>query len=367
MSGARPGGWAWLVLLAVAGCAPEAPGSDSGVVSSTGSGTAVGGTSTGTVGTTTSTGTTTSGTGDVVFVAQGHVGRTLVSLDRGRTWVHDQSADPTLECWADNWLPDCDHREDSARGLAAGDGVVVATFGWGAPGGLVRSEDGQAWETVFADSTAAGVAWGNGVFLAGDWLPKRSTDGGRTWEELGWVVDFNVRRTVFVEAGGGRFLLANDGPLVVSADAGDTWTTPPSPAGCGNDVMFTGGIAYGNGVIVGVSGDGTACRSVDDGASFEPAGPVGAWLSSRLVFDGSQFVVFSPGSVHTSVDGQSWSTAALAGGLTLDAVAHADGSWVGVGGWYADQRWWHSDDGHTWTQATGPGGHPIYELIGVRP
>lgn len=313
----------------------------------------------------TGSGTPSTQTGTPMFVAQGHVGRTVVSCDDGNSWVADQTGDPSIECWGDNWLPDCDHRFDSARGIAYGDGWFVATFGWGEPGGIFRSRDGVTWEETNAGSTGAGVAYGNGTFLVGDWMPYRSTDGGATWEQLPWVVDYNIRRTFFVDVGGGRFLLSNDGPLVVSSDAGDTWDWPSTPAGCGTNMMFSGGFAYGNGVVVGVTGDGQTCVSTDDAASFTAGGSVNTyWLSSRLLFDGSRFVAWSPGVMHTSTDGQTWADTPVDGGLTLDAVSVSDGGvYVGVAGWYAEQTFYRSTDGITWTPVAGSGGHPIYEIV----
>ena len=65
--------------------------------------------STGTVGTTsTGAGGDTSGLVPV-FVAQGHLGRLMVSCDDGHTFVANQSADDNEECWGPDGVPDCDH------------------------------------------------------------------------------------------------------------------------------------------------------------------------------------------------------------------------------------------------------------------
>ena len=362
-----------LIFLSTFGCAGDSTSvSDSATSTSTGSTpSTTTGTAPGTPGGTPSTGTTGSGTpsptGVAMFVAQGHVQRTAVNCDDGNTWVADQTGDATIECWGDNWLPDCDHRFDSARGIAYGDGWFVATYGWGEPGGLFRSRDGVTWEETNPGSTAAGVAYGNGVFLAGDWMPYRSSDGGATWEQLPWLAgnNYNIRRTFFVDAGGGRFILANDGSPMISSDNGDSWTWPSVSAGCGSDMMFSGGFAYGNGVVVGVSGSGPVCVSSDDGATFTSGGDLATWMSSRLLFDGSQFVVWSPGQMHTSPDGVNWTTTAVSGGLTLDSTAVSDtGTYVGVAGWYADQTFYRSTDGVNWSATGGSAaGHPIYEIV----
>ena len=300
-----------------------------------------------------------------MFIAQGHVGRTSISCDDGNTWVADQSNDDDLRCWSDNWEPDCDHSPDSARGIAYGDGVFMATFGWGYPGGLFRSVDGVRWDETYPGSSAAGMAYGNGVFIAGDWSPLRSVDAGLTWtRDDDFYVPYNVRRTSFVEAGGGRFLLLNDGPLLMSSDDGVSWYQPPAPAGCGTNVMFNGGAAYGNGALVIVAGDGPTCVSTDDGATFTAGAPVDVygWLTSRLLFNGTEFVVWGNGLMYTSPDGQSWSETAVSG-VELDAVAQSeDGTYVGVGGWYDGQNFYRSTDGVSWQAIGGYGGHPVFDL-----
>jgi len=321
-------------------------------------------------------GTADTGAAAELVVGQGHLGRMVRSAGTDG-FDHDMSTDDTLVCWGsvDN-EPDCDHRDDTARGLGFGQGWFVSTWGWGAPGEITRSQDGITWETVHSGTTAAGIAYGegaaypDGVFLAGDWAPLRSTDDGATWTPLSWAVDANPRGITHVDAGGGRFLLFNDGPLRVSADAGDSWTIPPAPAGCGvgPEFLFAGGAAYGDGTLLVVSGDGTACRSTDDGASFTPAEAVGAWLSARVRWVGDRFEVFSPGQRHTSTDGLQWSTEATVPAVTLDAVtALADGTRVGIGGWYADQQAWSSTDGVHWSPVAFTGGHPVTALVAGRP
>jgi hypothetical protein len=299
-----------------------------------------------------------------LVVGQAHVGRTLRSCDVGTSWLDDVSEDPDLACWALDYLPDCDHREDTARGIAYGDGAFVATFGWGEPGGLVRSEDGIVWEEVLPGTTGAGVAYGQGTFVVGDWTPWRSADGGRTWEQLPWASDTNVRFVDWVDADGGRFLMFSDGNLRVSDDLGDTWVIPTTEAGCGSGAwfLFAGGAAYGDGQLVIVGGDGTTCRSRDDGSTFQRvAGPAAYEISTRPLWTGSSFEVWSQGQVHRSADGDGWVSEALVpANLVLDSVVRtSQGMYVGIGGRYDGQRAWWSADGRTWTEASDfVGGHP---------
>lgn len=309
-------------------------------------------------------------TGAPLFVAHGHFARTTVSCDDGQSWVANQSSDDAARCWSNNNLPDCDHAAGSARGITYGDGWFVATFGWGEQGEIRRSQDGVVWEPVTSETTFAGVAYGNGVFMAGSSAPSRSTDGGATWTELDYVVNENVRRTGFVDAAGGLFVMASDGPLVFSDDDGDTWWEPTQlPNGCGHNIMFSGGIAYGNDTLVVLNGDGLACRSTDGGQTFTSA-DLGANVSSDLIFDGAKFMAWSYGNLHESSDGESWTTTPLTQSIEIGPVAQSsDGTLVAVNGgwqvWYEQQAYFRSADGITWEALPGTafvGSHPIFDI-----
>jgi BNR/Asp-box repeat len=305
-----------------------------------------------------------------LFVAQGHLGRLTISCDGGENWVANQSNDDAAICWeAPTNEPDCDHDTGAGRGVAFGDGVFVATFGWGPAGGLFRSTDGVAWEETLTGTTFAGVAYGNGVFVAGSNSPQRSTDGGQTWEQTGPVgLGANARRFGFVDVMGGRFIIAADGStLAVSSDDGVTWALPSVPAGCGDSIQTQGGIAAGNGNILVLGGDGNACVSSDGGETWSLS-DVGALTSSHLIFNGSEFMVWSQGTRHASSDGITWTaTPTSIGNLRLGPTAvDANGRIVGVRGgwqvWYADQAFYFSDDGVDWSElAAGSfvGSHPI--------
>ncbi len=104
----------------------------------------------------------------------------------------------------------CDHHPGAVQGLAHGDGWWVATWGWGPPGSVRRSQDGQTWQTVVEGTTFGGLAYGDGTFLLGARTPQVSVDGGATWTE-GGPADFeavsgatihNVRRVAYAPAQG---------------------------------------------------------------------------------------------------------------------------------------------------------------------
>ncbi|MEZ4399770.1 MAG: sialidase family protein [Kofleriaceae bacterium] len=310
----------------------------------------------------------TAGTVDLV-VAQGHMGRTLVSCDRGATWTADRSDDDAVRCFTGG--VDCDHSPGAGRGLDGAAGRIWATFGWGQPGGIRTSTDGVTWTTALADTTFGGVVAlpdGATVIAAGH-SPMRSTDGGATWAAAGdpGLTVWNVRRAAYVPTAGGRVLMfGNDGEvreLVVSADGGATWSHASWPAACGvGDLQSSGGIVGTADRIVVVAGH-TACTSTDGGATFTEA-EVGGDVRGQVVWTGAEVWAWGAGVAWHSPDGVSWTEVPLApAGLDLGAVTYAAGRFVGVRGgwqvWYQDQRFYGSDDGVTWAEAVAPGGHPI--------
>ncbi len=57
-----------------------------------------------------------------IFLASGHMARTIISCDDGKTWVANHSDADLLRCFYPNGNPDggdanCDHNEGSAHGL----------------------------------------------------------------------------------------------------------------------------------------------------------------------------------------------------------------------------------------------------------
>jgi len=324
-----------------------------------------------------------------MFIAQGMVGRTIVSCDDGQTWVANRSDDDAFTCFVSPET-DCDHHAGAGRGITFGAGYFVATFGWGKPGSIRRSRNGTHWESTLVGKTFAGIVYGDGLFLAGERPPQKSSDDGATWAPGGDPMSevWNVRRTGFAPFDGGRFLLAlgsatND--LNVSKDQGATWARPSTlPAECAGDIQWSGGFAYGNNTIVVLGGTGVACRSLDGGDTWT-ASNVGGEVNSRLLWTGDMFVTwgrttdFKP-SRFSSTDGETWTvtptetrvkntdgTTTTGPGPDLGAVARSDGgTFVAVNGgwqqWYDKQSFYRSKDGLTWDaldKANFVGSHPI--------
>lgn len=303
-----------------------------------------------------------------VFLLQGHLGRTALSCDDGRTWVAEQAAD-TVQCWGDSG-PDCDHDPNAGRGLAYGDGYFYRTLGWGPPGGVERSTNGVDWTRTLDMTTFAGLAFDGEVLIAGSRSPRRSTDLGQSWMDTGDTdfTEWNVRSTGWAPYHGGRFFLIADGPEInLSTDGGQTWRDPMSPP-----TECSGDIGYGNDLVVTVNRDGVACRSSDGGESWQVA-QIADSVDANVVFRDGLFYVWARGMVYTSPDAETWtgqetSPANLRIGVV--AVSEVTGTFAAVEGgwtqWYDEQSAYRSEDGVTWQTldaSSFTGGHPVRDMV----
>lgn len=305
-----------------------------------------------------------------VFVAQGHMGRTTISCDDGRTWVANRSTDDAARCFTGGL--DCDHNAGAGRGLAYGNGHFVATFGWGMPGVVRRSRDALSWEDTLPGHTFADVAFGHGVFLANERTLQRSTDGAG-WARAGDTTarPWNVRTIDYISHGPrGRFLVSaesgSDRDIVWSDDDGASWHIAATrPAECG---QYAKGFAYGNGVAILTSGQGHVCRSTDGGDSWTLVTVAMGRELSTPVWTGSEFFSWAGNQLYLSRDGAMWqSTALVPSSVSIGAVARSpSGTFVSVRGgwqvWYDQQRFYRSTDGVNWDvlpSTSFVGSHPI--------
>lgn len=312
-----------------------------------------------------------------LFVAQGHVGRTLVSCDAGRTWTGERSSIPSVQgedstgvrCFDDL---DCDHEAHPGRGVIATEFGFFATFGWGAPGLVQKSLDGVNWEVVLEGTTFGGLATAQGAVVAGARDARRTLDQGASWSEpVRTIQGYNARRVGHTASHGGRILILGEaGDAAISSDGGASYRTPSSyPGSCGDNVQTRGGIAAVGDTWLIVGGNGVACRSTDGGENWQEAS-IAQDINSHLVATLEEFVVFASGGKRfSSRDGKDWEQVQTTpSDLNLGAVAAApDGRMVGVNGgwknWYEKQVFYRSDDGVTWVEADAfHGGHPIRSI-----
>jgi hypothetical protein len=167
-----------------------------------------------------------------VFLAAGKLGRTIMSIDDGVTWIHDRSDDNIARCWCEKDDPhyvECDHDPRSFTGLASSaDGWFYAQYGWGAPGTIRRSRNFIDWEVVRTEGSGGGLAVANNV-VVGLWNGRRwrSEDHGNTWQEVQDSLSWDGHP--FVKSVGDTLFAVGrgDGQFKISQDAGKSWKLLP--------------------------------------------------------------------------------------------------------------------------------------------
>ncbi len=305
------------------------------------------------------------------FMLSGHLSRRVLTCDGGETFVYDISADEVAHCWdmSGGTGPECDHHPTSNNGVGYGNGMFVATAGWGAvdetEGGLFASNGSSTWVQHVPGNTYNGVAYGNGVFIAGSTRPAISTDG-LTFAIYDGYLEGTPRGAFFSEAMGGRHVLYRDSiaSTWITEDGGDNFFQPDDASACG----FEGGVlgAAGGDVIVFYNrNDDVGCYSSDGGRTFSSFSFPGD-VHSRMVWTGSEFWAWGPGVRVRSSDGATWEmdsrddTAQRIGHV----ARHDDGTLLGIvsewGSYYERSAVFRSTDGLTWTEAAADlNGHPI--------
>ncbi len=323
-----------------------------------------------------------------VFVAAGHMGRTVMSCDDGKTWINDMSANDAARCWRDPKeaaYVECDHTPYSGTGLDAGDGAIYVQNGWGFNGTVRKSTNGKDWTVIRQNGWGGGVVYAkNSVLSIFEYNWGLSTDSGTTFSP-GTVDGYDHG---FVQRAGNTFIIVGRAggskTQGFSPDQGKTWINPTVQPG------WMGTFAEGNGMLIslgtlvvqGGKNIGYAARSTDGGATwkatqvFEAEGQV--W-DARVVFDGSQFVSWSNGMTFKSSDAVTWTqtktvdangnrpwwSAAVSVNPKTKAFVAINNSW---GSWYDTQWAYESKDGILWTaldRAHFSGGHPISRITTV--
>lgn len=322
--------------------------------------------------------TPSAGTKVKAFVASGHLGRTIMSCDDGRTWVHDRSDNPTGRCWVDgpNYV-ECDHTPNSGRGLDYNDGWFFANYGWGAPGSVRRSTNGKDWQITMTGGSGGGIAyvldrllvlWHNNT---GSW--SVSEDQGQSfqilnsqpeWDEMGHP---QLRRLNQKMIAYGR--PAGRVRIMISRDGARTWTRIGAVTPTWQSNLF----AEGNGILISTGNEPVLIRSTDDGENFTthpfPHRVFG------LAHNGTGFFAWGEGRTFRSIDGINWTTTtAMVGTSPMPvwyegSVAYNSSTNTFVliqstwGRYYSNQEAMWSQDGVNWTRGQFPSGHPITAMV----
>jgi hypothetical protein len=315
-----------------------------------------------------------------MFVGVEYQGHSTVSCDDGMTWIANKSDDDTVRCFDPT---DCDHNGHAGRGFAVGNGWFMENIGWGVPGLIRRSRDGVVWEPVQTGVNYPSMAFGNGRFIALSRASSISTNDGLTWTDAGEAPltsnaqPQGARRGNFVGKG---FLVWGAGPSGAFSKDGTTWTARNVPTTLGRGFQWAGGIQYGNGAIVMVDSAGTAAWSTDEGASWTTLALSFVYQSeSRLLFTGSEFMMWSWGKLHRSTDGKTWTETptvlrrngivVASGSVPLTAVfaRSAKGTYIATNiDSYERQRFYRSTDGIVFdelAQGSYVGSHPMTHIL----
>jgi len=278
------------------------------------------------------------------------------------------------------WVERTNTAAENLYGVAYGNGVWIAVGYLAGTAVILRSTDnGVNWSSIAVPVGAVNlrhVAYGNGVFCiaVADALGEilRSTDYGATWSSV--FTGTNPLYTVCYGASNTWCALGNYTGTrvytVASTDNGATWTA----ATAGSDDYACYGIAYGNGVFVGVGyAAGGGLHGHIRTASLATVQAGGAWttrtcpVSGGLALHGIQYsptlsmwvangeypAGATQGTVIKSIDnGASWTTVSGIPVYNLWGVCWAGDRFVIVGGAKTsyDAYCATSTDGNTWTE-----------------
>jgi len=201
---------------------------------------------------------------------------------------------------------------------SAAAGVFLSTDGglhWQETGFPARGSDPDLFHLILSPDYPQDRT----LFATAGWQPYRSTDGGNSWQALGWGLPavfpisalaispaYGQDRTVYA---GGNYL---DPRIFLSTDGGESWQAsgqglPESSSGV-DALAFSPGYATDHTVYVWLKNRGLY-RSTDRGASWEQVFKEEGWsvqslvLSPRFPTDGILFAGALFGQLRQSLDG----------------------------------------------------------------
>jgi hypothetical protein len=255
-----------------------------------------------------------------VFIGIGQ-GTSIFSMNNGQTW----SVVPIVGDYA---------------GIAFGNGtfVAVGTFS----DTTYSTDNGQTWYVVNLSGSVnySGVIFENGTFFAvGASISAYSTDNGQTWS-VGSLSGIYYS----VAFGNGTFVVLGFYQSVYSTDNGQTWLVC-SLSGIYYDVTF------GNGTFVAISSNQTA-YSTDNGQTWSVV-PISGDYYDLTVGNGTFVAVGDNISAYSTDNGQTWSVVPISG--TYTSLTFGNGTFVAVGyNGSTSVSAYSTDNGQTWSGSGVP-------------
>jgi photosystem II stability/assembly factor-like uncharacterized protein len=227
-------------------------------------------------------------------VAVGDRGYIVLSDDDGRTWRRAKSpAVPMLT--AVEFL-------DAKHGWAVGhDSVILATADGGenwAQQFSAPAEQRPLLDVTFLDKDNGFAIGAYGAFY-------ETADGGRNWNARK-VIEGDMHLNAFVRLPDGRLVILGEaGTILLSPDAGKTWSPVPSPY---KGSLF-GGLVADDGAVVAFGLRGRIFRSTDAGRTWKAVdnASVATLMGGTKLPDGALVIAGNGGTVLVSRDhGQSF-------------------------------------------------------------
>jgi hypothetical protein len=231
----------------------------------------------------------------------------------------------------------------------------------GNQGVILTSADVSSWSARNSGVTTSlrGVAFGGGAFVAvgQNRTVLRSADG-ISWQQSTVPATTGLAYED-VTYTGAQFVVVGDQGTVLTSPDGSTWTNRSLSAP--NNTASLGAVASSASVIV--AGDALRVWSSPDGITWtqrnlswsngEPNPYITTLVygtSGGFVGTGYHAAIGEGGSLHTSVDGLTWTSRTLVGSRNLATVAYGNGTFCAAGssGTVAS-----SADGITWVNRTG--------------
>ena len=222
-------------------------------------------------------------------VAVGDRGYVVYSDDNGATWKRAKAPAGPLLTAVDFF--------DAKHGWAVGHDSVI----------LASADGGETWTQQFSAPSEQRplldvlfLSAANGFAIGAYGAFYETTDGGKSWNGRKVIADDKHLNAILKLSDGKLMILGEAGTVLVSADAGKTWTTLASPY----KGSFFGGVTTDDGGIVAFGLRGRIYRSADAGKTWKQIdnGSVATLMGGSRLPAGALVIAGAAGTVLVSRD-----------------------------------------------------------------